>query len=100
MNPLNLSGPDFLIFYALCGAAVCGGLHWLNWAGETQTPTCVPTDPQTIAYLRGGAAEALRIAVVTLLEREVLLLGAGDTLRVNANHTLPLNASSIDRALC
>jgi RND superfamily putative drug exporter len=35
------------------------------------------TDPQTIAYLRGGATEALRITAVTLLERGALVLGPG-----------------------
>ena len=32
MNPLDFTGPAFLVFYAACGGAVCGGLRWLNWA--------------------------------------------------------------------
>ena len=100
MNPLDFTGPDFLVFYAVYGAAICGGLYLLR-AREPQTPAGpVPTDPQTIAYLRGGATETLRITAVTLLERGVLLLGANDTLGVNPNHKLPRDASAIDRLVC
>ncbi len=100
MNPFDLNGPNFLVFYGLYGAAICLGLYLLR-LGEPQRPTgAVPTDPQTIAYLRGGAIETLRITAVTLLERGVLLLGAGDTLRVDRNHQLPRDATAIDRLVC
>ena len=62
----------------------------------TQT---VPVDPQTIAYLRGGATEALRISAMTLLERAVLVLDPNDSLRAHAHHKLPADASTIDRAV-
>ncbi len=100
MNPLNFTGPVFLVFYACYGAAISLGLYLLR-AGEPQTPdAAVPTDPQTIAYLRGGTKEALRTTVVTLLEQGALLLGPNDTLRTDPNHTLPLGASAIDRLVC
>src|SRR5687768_15069085 len=101
MNPLDFTGQEFLVFYAACGAAVCGGLRWLNWAREPHTPTrAAPTDPQTIAYLRGGAIETLRITAVTLLEQGVLLLGPNDTLHVSGKNELPPAASLVDRAVC
>lgn len=100
MNPLDFTGPDFLVFYALYGAVVCGGLFLLRLTAEPQMPTqAVPADPQTIAYLRGGATEALRVSAMTLLERDVLVLGPNDTLRAHANHKLPADASMIDRAV-
>ena len=100
MNPFDLNGPNFLVFYGLCGAAVCLVLYLLRLQ-EPQTPEgAVPTDPQTIAYLRGGATEALRITAVTLLERGALVLGPYDTLRTDPNHTLPRDASAIDRLVC
>ena len=75
MNPFDLNGPNFLVFYTVCGAAVCLVLYRLRLQ-EPQTPEgAVPTDPQTIAYLRGGATEALRITAVTLLERGALAPG-------------------------
>ena len=57
----------------------------------------MPTDPQTIAYLRGGTTEAIRITTVTLLERGALVLGPNDTICTDPNHTLPRDASAIDR---
>jgi uncharacterized protein (TIGR04222 family) len=100
MNPLDFTGPDFLVFYALYGASICGGLFLLRLTAEPQMPTqAVPADPQTIAYLRGGATEALRISAMTLLERDVLVLDPNDTLRAHAHHKLPADASMIDRAV-
>ena len=100
MNPLNFTGPVFLVFYACYGAAISLGLYLLR-AGEPQTPdAAVPTDPQTIAYLRGGTEEALRTTAVTLLEQGALLLGPNDTLHTDPNHTLPRGASAIDRLVC
>ena len=97
MNPFDLNGPNFLVFYAVCGAVVCLVLYLLRLQ-EPQTPDgAVPTDPQLIAYLRGGATEALRITAVTLLERGALVLGPNDTFRTDPNHTLPRDASAIDR---
>ena len=97
MNPFDLNGPNFLVFYALCGGVICLVLYRLR-AGEPQTPEgAVPTDPQTIAYLRGGTTEALRTTTVTLLERGALVLGPNDTIRTDPNHTLPRDASAIDR---
>ena len=100
MNPLNFTGPVFLVFYACYGAAICLALYLLR-AREPQTPdSAVPTDPQTIAYLRGGTEEALRTTAVTLLEQGALVLGPNDTLRTDPNHTLPRGASAIDRLVC
>ncbi len=100
MNPLDFTGPGFLVFYAAYGAAVCLALYWLNRSREPQLPTGpAPTDPCTIACLRGGPAEALRVATVTLLERGALLLAPGDTLHVSRKVSLPPDASAIDRAV-
>jgi uncharacterized protein (TIGR04222 family) len=100
MNPLDFTGPAFLVFYAAYGAAVCLALYWLNWSREPQLPSGpAPTDPYTIAFLRGGPAEALRVAAVTLLERGALLLAPGDTLHVSRNVSLRSDASPIERAV-
>ena len=100
MNPFDLNGPNFLVFYTVCGAVVCFVLYLLRLQ-EPQTPDgAVPDDPQTIAYLRGGATEALRITAVTLLEQGALVLGPNDTLRTDPSHTLPRDASAIDRLVC
>ncbi len=100
MNPFDLNGPNFLVFYTVCGAVVCLVLYLLRLQ-EPQTPDgAVSTDPQMIAYLRGGATEALRITAVTLLERGALVLGPNDTFSTDPKHTLPRDASAIDRLVC
>src|SRR5688572_20131097 len=100
MNPLDFTGPGFLFFYAVYGAVICGGLWLLKLTTEPQIPTqAMPVDPLTIAYLREGPTEALRISAMTLLERDVLVLGPDHTLRAHANHQLPADASMIDRAV-
>jgi uncharacterized protein (TIGR04222 family) len=80
MNPFDLRGPQFLLFYALLAAAtliVLGVLRRrreLALAGHTAPQL---HDPYAIAYLRGGKSELLRVAVVSLVDRG-LLASAGD----------------------
>ena len=90
MNPLDFSGPTFLAFYALYGAAICVALFAVRQSREPRTPTAaVPTDAQTIAYLRGGATEALRISAVTLLEHAAFCNACGTAVRVQAKSHQP-----------
>jgi uncharacterized protein (TIGR04222 family) len=74
MNPFDLRGPEFLVFYLCFAAAVLVLMHWLIRSGE---PDDVASDwhlddPYEIAYLRAGAAEALRVAAVALMDRGLL----------------------------
>ena len=72
MNPFNLPGPAFLAFYVTFGIALIAGacIYWFFRTRRVETP--VLTNPYEIAYLRGGAAEAVRVAVIGLLERNIL----------------------------
>lgn len=100
MNPFDLPGPAFLAFFAVCGGAACLLVHWLNGSTEPSTPRLtVPTDPDAIAYLRGGVAETVRVACLTLLEGGVITLGPNDTLRPVAGHQPGREASPIHRAV-
>lgn len=75
-NPLDLRGPEFLAFYALTAIVVLGLLYVARAAGEGGSAPRIDTaDPYLIAYLRGGANEALRIATVALLDRGLLAAG-------------------------
>src|SRR4051812_26216293 len=77
MNPFALHGPAFLAFYAVVGV-VAVGIQYL-WTPVQESLGMLPqlqmTDPYQIAYLRGGRAEALRVAAFSLIDRG--LLGAG-----------------------
>ena len=75
MNPFDLRGPEFLVFYAVFTAVLCVALHWLRRTSEMGQPGegRVPlNDPYQIAYLRGGKNEAIRVAAISLIERGLL----------------------------
>ena len=69
-NPFDLRGPEFLILYIILGALVTLTIAVLRRTLEPVVQMTTPlTDYLKIAYLRGGPAEALRVATVALLDR-------------------------------
>jgi len=70
MNPFDLRGPEFLIFYALFAAAiVLAARHWIRTVEPVSHEPVSLTDPYLIAYLRSGPAEAVNVAVISLIDR-------------------------------
>jgi uncharacterized protein (TIGR04222 family) len=75
MNPFDLRGPEFLLFYAgllIVTLAVVGRLRQrgeLEDAPYSDTPW---NDPYRIAFLRDGRNELLRVVVVSLVDRGLL----------------------------
>ncbi len=84
MFPFTLDGPDFLAFYAAL-AALAIVVHWLwhrvDASGGGSSLDSLTADPYRIACLRGGPDEAMRLAVVNLVDRDLLTLAKGSTLR-------------------
>lgn len=75
MNPFDLPGPQFLLFYLLLIAAVLMFLWKALNEAETGRPPALPlADPYQIAWLRGGTPEAARVAVLSLTDRGLLKL--------------------------
>jgi uncharacterized protein (TIGR04222 family) len=73
MNPLDLPGPAFLVFYVILCAVVTVAARLVVAALESRRPSSLALDdPYQIAWLRGGAPEAARIAVLSLVDRGVL----------------------------
>ena len=75
MNPFDFSGPSFLLFYLLVGVTGAVVVYMAIRSSESQKksfPEEFRTDPYSIAYLRSGSAEALRIATVSLMDRGLL----------------------------
>ena len=66
MNPFDLPGPQFLLFYLGLSAAVIVALVVARkFAESSAAPKLDLSDPYLIAYLRGGDAETLRVAAVS-----------------------------------
>jgi uncharacterized protein (TIGR04222 family) len=74
MNPFDLRGLEFLLFYFLFSLVVVISIFVLRQRAESgDEPRIDLGDPYLIAYLRGGEDEALRVAVISLLDRGMLV---------------------------
>jgi uncharacterized protein (TIGR04222 family) len=79
MNPFDLSGPQFLVFYIGVAVVVVGAVKLAIDTGEGGAPPALPLgDPYQIAWLRGGTPEAARIAVLSLVDRSLLVVDIDD----------------------
>jgi uncharacterized protein (TIGR04222 family) len=85
-NPFALHGASFLVFFLLVSAMVLGCQYLWSRARELSgmVPQLNMTDPYQIAYLRGGADQALNVAAVSLIDRG-LLKGADAALIAERN---------------
>lgn len=74
MNPFNFSGPQFLLFFLIFIGVVNVVLRM--WQRRVEANGPIPkldmSDPYRIAYLRGGAAEALKVTAFALIDRGLL----------------------------
>src|SRR5262249_29487559 len=75
MNPFDLRGPEFLLFYLCFSLVVIIAIYFLRRRAESgAAPKIDLGDPYLIAYLRGGESEALRLAVISLVDRGMLIM--------------------------
>lgn len=72
MNPFDLRGPQFLLLYAVVGCLVLAALALTRILRERGPSKLRLTDPYLIGCLRGGVPEALRLVVVSLVDRGLL----------------------------
>jgi uncharacterized protein (TIGR04222 family) len=75
MNPFDLRGPQFLLFYVALTVVVLAVVRVLQRRNEMRDAPYneVPwNDPYRLAFLRGGTGELLRVAVVSLVDRGLL----------------------------
>jgi uncharacterized protein (TIGR04222 family) len=80
VNPLDLRGPEFLAFYGVLGLAITVLAWFARVTGERANPAGPLSDYLDIAFLRGGAAEAIRVAALTLIDRGALSIEGDDRL--------------------
>lgn len=99
MNPFDLPGPQFLLFYVIFAVAVIGALIiWRRHVESSNAPKIDLSDPYLIAFLRGGGAEVLRVATVSLIDRG-LLIADGTVLRRAENASPKSARRPIEQAL-
>ncbi len=73
MNPFAWPGSEFLAFYIVLTALVGGFVVLVRrQLGPTGMPSKRLTDPYSIALVRGGIAEAIRVGVMSLTRRNYL----------------------------
>jgi uncharacterized protein (TIGR04222 family) len=71
VNPFDLAGPQFLVFYAAL-AVVTLAVLVLHRQGTEAGAAAVLSDPYEIAYLRDGWQEAVSLAIASLIQRDLL----------------------------
>lgn len=78
MNPFELRGPEFLLFYVVFTVValfVTRMLRRMLDGGDDAPPpetSSLVSDPYAIAQLRGGAPETLRVALMSLVDRGLI----------------------------
>lgn len=80
MNPFDLRGTQFLVFYIFFAWLVIVAVALLRRLSEDRDTASPPIDdPYFVAFLRGGKGEALRVATLSLIDRGLLALKSSGT---------------------
>jgi len=118
MNPFDLRGPEFLAFYVALTLVTLLVIWWMRRSNELRLQPVSGTakrdlvlahthpeltqsafaDPYLIAYLRGGAAETIRTATVSLVDRGLLTM-EGEKIRTSSTGSRTEVRKKIERAL-
>lgn len=104
MFPFTLDGPGFLAFYAALAMGVLVSL-WLYLRGQggaADAAALMPSlsaDPYRIACLRAGPAEAVRVALVTAVDRGWAQSGDDETLAITAEGRAAPVSVPLERAV-
>lgn len=99
VNPFDWSGPWFLLAYLIFGLLVYYSVRELLIRQELRNPHAqlsLADDPYRIAFLRGGALEAVKIAAIVLVDRG-LLRADGPLLETASADSLRFASHDIER---
>ena len=105
LNPFDLTGPRFLFFYAVL-LAITTAVIWIarrmmeEGSDEEADAACrkVAKDPYEAAFLRGGRNEVVRVAVVSLIERN-FLEASGSKLKLSNPEVADHAPCNLDKAI-
>ncbi|HWZ44989.1 MAG TPA: TIGR04222 domain-containing membrane protein [Candidatus Saccharimonadales bacterium] len=77
MNPFDLRGPEFLLFYTVLVVVTLLALRWVRQSHESgPMPPISLQDPYLLACLGGGSEGVIRVCLVSLMDRGLLELSA------------------------
>lgn len=100
MNPFDLRGPEFLLFYACLSAVVIAALVWYRKTNEDgDAPRLDASDPYLIAFLRGGKNETARVAVLSLIQRRLLEVVNETRLRATQDSRREMVSNPVERSV-
>jgi uncharacterized protein (TIGR04222 family) len=99
MNPFDLPGPEFLVFYLVFGIVVLTAIVLIRYSRETAVAAPRLTDPYIIAYLRGGKDEAHRVAAASLLDRKLLTMSSETRLKTVNSEAIDIVRRPIERRI-
>lgn len=100
LNPFDLRGPEFLAFYLAFGLATLGIVWFLRRTNESdQAVSPILNDYLEIAYLRGGANEALRVATMNLINRGLIDVKTDDRLHTTDPQAQVLVSKASERSI-
>jgi uncharacterized protein (TIGR04222 family) len=99
-NPLDLHGPEFLVFYFVVGSLTLLLAKYIMKQQESQgrLPALNLTDPYEIAMLRGGEDEAMRIAALSLIDRGLIEV-TGETIKTKSKASIGNVRRAIEKAI-
>ena len=98
-NPFYWTGPWFLAAYMVFGLLVYYGVRELLIRRELRNPHAqlsLADDPYLVAFLRGGALEAVKVAAIVLVDRG-LLRADGPLLETSSADSLRYATRDIER---
>ncbi|MBL8176971.1 MAG: TIGR04222 domain-containing membrane protein [Bryobacterales bacterium] len=83
MNPFDLRGPEFLVLYIAVSvtAILAAYLNRRRREGADTRPLPKLEDPYLIAYLRGGREGAVETAMISLIDRQRIVVENGQMLK-------------------
>src|SRR5262249_15043667 len=103
MNPFDLKGPEFLVFYgAVLGFGIVAAfvLRWLlRSPADAPRTAMLDLSPYEVAYLAGGAAAAIDSALVRLINRNILAIDASERRLKVWSKKLPDSATPLEKVL-
>lgn len=100
MNPLDMHGPQFLVFYIVIGIITLLFIRhrMAQQESDWRMPKLNLTDPYEIAFLRGGENEALRVAALSLIDRGLLEV-SGDNFKTKNQTSINSVRRPIEKAI-